>query len=204
MNVAPGSPQIIQLNAENFEKQGESGESHRRIPSAAPAVARMPGIHYRRRPDPVAAGAVPPVRKPGRSSRGLKFFQQRGGRNYLGELARQGTAADAIELFSRAASSNPDFGKPISPRPLFVGTERCRSCDTLETAAKLFRYPPTFALQPLSALAQGYAARVSLQKTAENHRIQALGKRLGAPAEGKDVEYGCDACIDFKWSSRFL
>jgi len=113
MKVAPNSLQVLQLNAEDFEKAGNAkgaiGE-YRVILKRAPAT---PGIHYRIGglifEHLGVAGTVDEARQEFEAE--LKINPQNAGAEYyLGELARRADKLpDAIQHFSRAASLAPNM-----------------------------------------------------------------------------------------------
>ncbi len=113
--LAPGSAEVIQLNAENFEKQNDIKKAiveYRVLLQKAP---RMPGIHSRigallmTQPD-ASANAVE-ARKEFEAE--LKIYPQNAGAEYyLGELTRQQEKLpEAIEHYTRATQFSPGFGE---------------------------------------------------------------------------------------------
>ena len=199
MRLAPGSTEVIQLNAENFEKRGDLKSAiaeYRVLLQRAPG---MPGIHYRvgglLLALPASAANAAEARKEFEAE--LKIFPQNAGAEYsLGELARQqDKLAEAIEHFSRATQFAPDFAEA------YYGLGRC-SLDSGKTSEALVPLHTSERLQPENpnvhfALATAYqrlgrkeeaAREFALQKsTAEkiNQNQKALRKNVsGAPAAG--------------------
>ncbi len=198
MNAAPGSPQVIQLNAENFEKQGDLEKAIAEYRVLLQRSPGMPGIHYRIGglilTQPGAASSAEEARKEFEEE--LKVFPNNAAAEYyLGELARQkDNLPEAIEHFARSAKLYPDFGEA------HFGLGRClldfgktaEALTPLETAARLAPDNPTIHFSLATAYQRlgrkGDAAReFALQKsTAEklNQNTKALRKNVsGAPAE---------------------
>ena len=198
MNGAPDSPEVIQLNAENFEKQGDLEKA---IAEYRVLLARSPdmlGIHYRiggliLAQPPTAAGSEQ-ARKEFEAE--LKIFPQNAGAEYyLGELARQSDKLEeAIRHFKRSAELYPSFAEAHYGlgRSLVDSGKAADAVAPLEAAVKLAPDNPAIHF----ALATAYqrvgrkddaAREFGLQKsTAEklNQTTKALRKNVsGAPAD---------------------
>lgn len=115
MDSAPGSPEVIQLNAENFEKQSDLKKAIAEYRVLLQKTPKMPGIHYR-----IGAllmtGAdtsINAVESRKEFEAELKIYPQSAGAEYyLGELARQqDKLPEAIEHYSRATQFSPGFGE---------------------------------------------------------------------------------------------
>jgi tetratricopeptide (TPR) repeat protein len=198
MNAAPASPQVIQLNAENFEKQGDLEKAIAEYRVLLQRSPGMPGIHYRIGglilSQPGTANSAEEARKEFEEE--LKVFPNNAAAEYyLGELARQGDKLpEAIEHFSRSAKLYPDFGEAHFGlgRCLLESGKTAEAVTPLETAARLAPDNPTIHFSLATAYQRqgrkGDAAReFALQKSSAeklNQNTKALRKNVsGAPAE---------------------
>jgi tetratricopeptide (TPR) repeat protein len=196
MNSAPDSQEVIQLNAENFEKQGDLKKAiaeYRVLLQRAPG---MPGIHYRIGglilSDTSTATSAEEARKEFEEE--LKIFPDNAGAEYyLGELARQADKLpEAIEHFSRSAKLYPSFAEAHFGlgRSLLDSGKASEAVPPLETGAKLAPDNPTIHF----ALATAYqrlgrkddaAREFALQKSTSekiNQTTKTLRKNVsGAP-----------------------
>ena len=196
MNNAPDSQEVIQLNAEAFEKQGDLKKAiaeYRVLLQRAPG---MPGIHYRIGglilSDASTATSAEEARKEFEEE--LKIFPDNAGAEYyLGELARQADKLPvAIEHFSRSAKLYPSFAEAHFGlgRSLLDSGKASDAVAPLETAAKLAPDNPTIHF----ALATAYqrlgrreeaAREFALQKSTSeklNQNTKVLRKNVsGAP-----------------------
>lgn len=154
MNTAPDSPLVIQLNAENFEKQGDFQKAIAEYRILLERVPNKPGIHYRigglLMSQPGSATSASEARKEFEEE--LKINPQSAGAEYyLGELARQASnLPEAIEHFSRATKLNSEFAEAYGGlgRSLLDSDRPADAVTPLETSAKLAPQNPTvhFAL----------------------------------------------------------
>jgi len=143
MNTAPDSVEVIQLNAENFEKQGDWQKAIAEYRVLLQRSPEMPGIHYRIGglilSQPAAASSAEEARKEFEAE--LKIFPKNAGAEYyLGELARQADKLpEAIEHFSRSAELYPSFGEAHFGlgRSLLDSGKAAEAVKPLETAVKL-------------------------------------------------------------------
>lgn len=149
MNAAPDSQEVIQLNAENFEKQGDMAKAiaeYRVLLERSPGT---PGIHYRIGglilSQPGTATSAEEARKEFEEE--LKIFPKNAGAEYyLGELARQADKLpEAIEHFSRSAELYPSFAEAHFGlgRSLLDSGKAAEAVKPLETAVKLAPDNPT-------------------------------------------------------------
>ncbi len=154
MNTAPDSPLVIQLNAENFEKQGDFQKAIAEYRILLQRVPNKPGIHYRIggliMSQPTTSASAEEARKEFEEE--LKINPQSAGAEYyLGELARQaGNLPKAIEHFSQATALYPAFAEAYAGvgRCLLDSDKPADAMAPLETAVKLAPDNPTahFAL----------------------------------------------------------
>jgi tetratricopeptide (TPR) repeat protein len=149
MESAPDSPLVIDINAENFERQGDWKKAIAEYRVLLARDPQMPGIHARIGQIiltlPATATSNDEARK--EFEQEVKLHPQNASAEYfLGELARKaGHLPQAIEHYGNATRLNPAF-----PEPQF-GLGRClldsdRAADAvgpLETAAKLAPANPT-------------------------------------------------------------
>jgi tetratricopeptide (TPR) repeat protein len=182
MDVAPDSPLVVELNAENFEKHGEFGKAiaeYRVLLQRAPS---MPGIHFRIGQLILNLPATAASNKDARNEfeQELKVYPQNAGAEYfLGELDRkQGHLPQAIEHYMSATKLNPSLADA------YFGLGRClldsgRAADAvapLEVAAKLEPANPTIHFTLAHAYQQlgrreDAAREFALQKSA-SQKIQ--------------------------------
>lgn len=143
MNTAPDSPLVIQLNAENFEKQGDFPKAIAEYRILLQRVPNKPGIHYR-----IGGLIMSQPGTPASAEEAGKEFEQElkinpqsaGAEYYLGELARQANnLPEAIEHFSRATKLYGGFAEAYAGlgRSLLDGDRAADALGPLETAAKL-------------------------------------------------------------------
>jgi tetratricopeptide (TPR) repeat protein len=149
MEVAPNSPLVVEINAENFEKHGDWQKAIAEYRILLDREPRMPGIHYRIGQIiltlPATATSNDEARK--EFEQELKVYPQNAGAEYfLGELARKaGQLPQAIQHYTNATKLNAGLPEP------YFGLGRClldsdRAADAvgpLETAAKLAPGNPT-------------------------------------------------------------
>ena len=199
MNTAPDSQEVIQLNAENFEKQGDLQKAIAEYRVLLQRTPGMPGIHYR-------IGGLILAQPPSATSaeeagkefeEELKIYPRNAGAEYyLGEIARQADKLpEAIEHFSRSTNLYPAFAEA------YFGLGRCLldsgkpkdAVGPLETAVKLAPDNPTIHFSLATAYQRlgrtdDAVREFALQKsTAEkiNQNTKALRKNVsGAPAGG--------------------
>lgn len=197
-NVAPDSQEVIQLNAENFEKQHDLRKAIAEYKVLLQRAPEMPGIHFR------IGGlilALPPSPTSSEEARlefvaELKIFPKNAAAEYyLGELARQkDKLAEAIQHFTRSAELYPSFAEAHYGlgRSLLDSGHAKDAVQPLETAVNLAPDNPTMHL----ALATAYqrlgrkadaAREFALQKSTSekvNQNTKTLRKNVsGAPAE---------------------
>jgi tetratricopeptide (TPR) repeat protein len=149
MDTAPDSFLVVDINAENFERQGDWKKAVAEYRVLLAREPKMPGIHARIGQIiltlPATATSNDEARK--EFEQELKLHPQNASAEYfLGELARKsGQLPQAIEHYRNATRLNPGL-----PEPHF-GLGRClldsdRAADAvgpLETAAKLAPDNPT-------------------------------------------------------------
>jgi tetratricopeptide (TPR) repeat protein len=149
MDVAPDSPLVIEINAENFEKQGDWRKAiaeYRVLLNRAP---QMPGIHSRIGQIiltlPATATSNDEARK--EFEQELKVYPQNAGAEYfLGELARKGGhLPQAIEHYTNATKLNAGLPEPYFGlgRCLLDSDRAAEAVGPLETAARLSPGNPT-------------------------------------------------------------
>jgi tetratricopeptide (TPR) repeat protein len=192
MDTAPDSPLVIELNAENFEKQGDLAKAIAEYRILLQRQPNKPGIHYR------IGGLI--LSQPGTATsneEARKEFEQELKLNpqnaaaeyYLGELARQqDRLPEAIEHFSRSTRLYPEFAEAFAGlgRSLLDSGKAADAVAPLETAAKLAPDNPTVHF----ALATAYqrlerkedaAREFALQKSSAekiNQNTKALHKNV--------------------------
>jgi len=197
MDAAPDSPLVVEINAENFEKQGDWRKAIAEYRVLLDREPRMPGIHSRIGQIiltlPATATSNDEARK--EFEQELKVYPQNAGAEYfLGELARKsGHLPQAIEHYTNATKLNAGLPEP------YFGLGRClldsdRAADAvgpLETAARLAPGNPTIHF----TLAHAYqdlgrkddaAREFALQKSAAEkiqHNTEAVKRNVsGVPA----------------------
>jgi Flp pilus assembly protein TadD len=199
MDSAPDSPLVVELNAENFEKQGELAKAIAEYRILLQRVPDKPGIHFRIggliMSLPATETSAAEARK--EFEQELKINPQNASAHYyLGELARQeDRLEEAIQHFSSATKLYPDFAEAYGGlgRSLLDSGKTADAVSPLETAVKLAPENPTLHL----ALATAYqrlgrkddaAREFALQKsTAEkiNQNTKALHKNVSGADTGK-------------------
>ena len=177
MNAAPDSPLVVEINAENFEKQGQWDKAiaeYRVLLQRSPA---MPGIHYRIGQLiltlPATSTSDDDARKEFEEE--LRIFPQNAGAEYLlGELAHKANQLpQAIDHYTRATKISPSLAEPwFGLGSSLLDSDRAADAvPPLETAAKLAPDNPTIHM----TLAHAYqelgrkddaAREFALQKTA--------------------------------------
>ncbi len=150
MNTAPDSPLVIELNAENFEKQGDIAKAVAEYRILLKRVPDKPGVHYR------IGGLL--MSQPAAAEAGKEFEeelklnpQNAGAEFYLGEIARQSNQLpQAAEHYERATKIYPNFAEAYAGlgRALLDSDNTTGAVGPLETAARLAPDNPTvhFAL----------------------------------------------------------
>ncbi len=198
MDKAPESPLVIELNAENFERQGDFAKAIAEYRILLQRTPEKPGIHYRigglLMSLPPAATTSAEARKEFEAE--LKINPQSAGAEYyLGELARQeNRLPDAIEHFSRATKLYPGFAEAYFGlgRALLDSDKAAAAIEPLETAVKLAPDNPTAHL----ALATSYqrvgrkdeaAREFALQKSAAE-KLNQTTKMLRKNVSGVPVD----------------
>jgi tetratricopeptide (TPR) repeat protein len=143
LQVAPGSYQAHQLNAEVLEIQEkftDAIEEYRKVLTLAP---RLAGIHYR-----LGRLLLAGERSPGTLDSARKEFEEElqmnpgdpGSEYELGEMAREARNwNDAIEHFGRAVASEPDFASALVGlgKSLVSAGRAAEAVAPLEKAVKL-------------------------------------------------------------------
>jgi tetratricopeptide (TPR) repeat protein len=173
MNTAPDSPLVIQLNAENFEKQGDLNKAIAEYRILLERVPDKPGIHYR------IGGLL--MSQPGaaRTAEARKEFEAElkidarsaGSEYYLGELARRADQLpEAVRRFTRATELNPSFAEAYYGlgRSLLDSGKAADAAAPLETAEKLAPENPTVHF----ALASAYQRLGRKQDAAREFALQ--------------------------------
>jgi len=199
MRLAPGSTEVIQLNAENFEKRGDLKSAIAEYRVLLQRSPNMPAIHYRigglLLTLPASAANAAEARKEFEAE--LKIFPQNAGAEYsLGELARQqDKLQQATEHYSRATQFAPDFAEAYYGlgRSLLDSGKTQDALTPLQTSARLQPENPNVHF----ALATAYqrlgrkedaAREFALQKSTAakiNENQKMLRKTVsGAPATG--------------------
>jgi len=198
MSAAPDSTEVIQLNAEKFEKQGDLNKAIAEYRILLERSPNMPGIHYRvgglLLAQPASANSSEEARKEFEAE--LKIYPQNAGAEYyLGEIARQSDKLEeAIQHFRRSAELYPSFAEAHYGlgRCLLDSGKAAEAVSPLETAVKLAPENPTnhFALATAYQRAgrkEDASREFALQKsTAEklNQNEKTLRKNVsGAPTE---------------------
>jgi len=198
MNTAPDSVEVIQLNAENFEKQGDLQKAIAEYRVLLQRAPEMPGIHYRIGglilSQPAAASGAEEARKEFEAE--LKIFPKNAGAEYyLGELARQADKLpQAIEHFARSAELYPSFSEAHFGlgRSLLDSGKAADAVKPLETASKLSPENPTIHFTLATAYQRlgrkdDAAREFALQKSTSeqlNQNTKTLRKNVsGAPTD---------------------
>jgi len=199
MDSAPDSPLVVELNAENFEKQGELAKAIAEYRILLQRTPDKPGIHFRIggliMSLPATETSAGEARK--EFEKELKVNPQNAAAEYyLGELARQqDRLEEAIQHFTRSTRLFPDFAEAYGGlgRSLLDSGKAADAVSPLETSVKLAPENPTIHL----ALATAYqrlgrkedaAREFVLQKsTAEkiNQNTKTLHKNVSGVDGGK-------------------
>jgi tetratricopeptide (TPR) repeat protein len=123
MDAAPDSPLVVEINAENFEKQGDWRKAIAEYRVLLDREPQMPGIHSRIGQIiltlPATATSNDEARK--EFEQELKVYPQNASAEYfLGELARKGGhLPQAIEHYTNATKLNPGpAGAVFRPGPV--------------------------------------------------------------------------------------
>ena len=149
MDTAPDSPLVVDINAENFEKQGDWKKAIAEYRVLLAREPKMPGIHARIGQIiltlPATATSNDEARK--EFEQELKLHPQNASAEYfLGELARKsGQLPQAIEHYRNATRLNPGLPEPHFGlgRCLLDSDKAAEAVGPLETAAKLAPDNPT-------------------------------------------------------------
>jgi tetratricopeptide (TPR) repeat protein len=198
MNAAPDSVEVIQLNAENFEKQGDWQRAIAEYRVLLQRAPEMPGIHYRIGgivfSQPSTVSSAEEARKEFEAE--LKIFPKNAGAEYyLGELARQADKLpEAIQHFSRSAELYPSFSEAHFGlgRSLLDSGKTADAVKALERAVKLAPENPTMHFTLATAYQRlgrkdDAAREFALQKSTSeqlNQNTKTLRKNVsGAPTE---------------------
>jgi len=174
LDTAPDSPLVIQLNAENFEKQGDLAKAIAEYRILLQRQPDKPGIHFRIggliMDQPATATSSEEARK--EFEQELKLNPQNAAAEYyLGELARHGDKLpEAIKHFSSAIALYPEFAEAHAGlgRSLLDSGKTADSVTPLETAAKLA--PENLAVH--FALATAYQRLGRKQDAAREFALQ--------------------------------
>lgn len=198
MNTAPDSPLVIQLNAENFEKQGDLAKAVAEYRILLERAPDKPGIHYRIGGLILAMAGTPANAQDARKEFEAELKvnpQSAGAEYYLGELAREDNKLpEAIEHYSRATTLYPGFAEAYFGlgRSLLDSDKTADAVAPLETAVKLAPDNPTAHLALATAyqrLGRGDDAKreFALQKSTEeklNQTTKLLRKNVsGVPVD---------------------
>jgi len=174
MDAAPDSVFVIQLNAENFEKQGDLAKAIAEYRILLQRAPNKPGIHYRIGGLILASPGNPATTEAARHEfqEELKINSQSAGAEYyLGELARQESKlSEAIDHYSRATQLSPAFAEAYFGlgRSLLDSEKPADAVQPLETAVKLAPDNPTAHL----ALATAYQRLGRKQDAAREFALQ--------------------------------
>jgi tetratricopeptide (TPR) repeat protein len=149
MDTAPDSPLVVDINAENFERQGDWKKAIAEYRVLLAREPKMPGIHARIGQIiltlPATATSNDEARK--EFEQELKLHPQNASAEYfLGELARKsGQLPQAIEHYRNATRLNPGLAEPHFGlgRCLLDSEKAADAVGPLETAAKLAPDNPT-------------------------------------------------------------
>jgi predicted Zn-dependent protease len=186
-SVAPDSPLVVELNAENFLRHGEfrkAIDEYRILLQRAP---NMPGIHYRIGQLilqlPATATSSADARKEFEEE--LKIYPQNAGAEYfLGEISREnGDLPAAIQHYSQATKLNAGLPEPYFGlgRSLLESGRPAEAVPPLETAARLSPENPTVHL----TLAHAYQ---KLGRRADAAREFELQKNTAAKIQRNTTE----------------
>ncbi len=196
LKEAPESLEVIQLNAENFEKQHELKKAIAEYRVLLARAPDKPGIHFRIAglilAQPASAASSEEARKEFEAE--LKIFPGNAGAEYyLGELARQkDKLPEAIQHFTRSAELYPSFAEA------HFGLGRCLldsgktkdAVQPLETAVKLAPEDPTMHFSLATAYQrlgrkEDAAREFALQKSTSqklNENTKTLRRNVSGPA----------------------
>jgi tetratricopeptide (TPR) repeat protein len=149
MDTAPDSPLVVDINAENFERQGDWKKAIAEYRVLLAREPKMPGIHARIGQIiltlPATATSNDEARK--EFEQELKLHPQNASAEYfLGELARKsGQLPQAIEHYRNATKLNPGLPEPHFGlgRCLLDSDRAAEAVGPLETAVKLAPDNPT-------------------------------------------------------------
>jgi len=199
MDTAPDSALVIELNAENFEKQGDLAKAIAEYRILLQRQPDKPGIHYRIGglilSQPGTATSAEEARK--EFEQELKLNPQNASAEYyLGELARQkDLLPEAVEHFSRSTRLYPEFAEAYAGlgRSLLDSGKAADAVAPLETAAKLAPDNPTVHLALATAYQrlgrkQDAAREFALQKSTSekiNQNTKTLHKNVSGVETGK-------------------
>ncbi len=149
MDAAPDSPLVVDLNAENFEKQGDWKKAIAEYRVLLARDPKMPGIHSRIGQIILTLPATPTSNDEARKEfeQELKLHPQNASAEYfLGELARKSSQLpQAIEHYRNATKLNPGLPEPQFGlgRCLLDSDKAAEAVGPLEIAAKLAPDNPT-------------------------------------------------------------
>jgi len=174
MHSAPDSPLVIQLNAENFEKQGDFPKAIAEYRILLQRTADKPGIHYR-----IGGLLMSLTQTPTSAEEARKEFEAElrldprsaGAEYYLGELARRSDALPkAADHFKRATELNPGFAEAYYGwgKALLDSGKAADATAPLETAVKLAPENPTVHF----ALASAYQRTGRKEEAAREFALQ--------------------------------
>ena len=199
MDKAPDSPLVVELNAENFEKQGELAKAIAEYRILLQRIPDKPGIHYRVGGLILSLPATETSTGEARKEFELELKvnpQNAAAEYYLGELSRQqDQLEDAIQHFSRSTKLFPDFAEAYAGlgRALLDSGKAAEAVSPLETAVKLAPENPTTHLSLATAYQRlgrkdDAAREFALQKSmAEkiNQNTKTLHKNVSGVDTGK-------------------
>jgi tetratricopeptide (TPR) repeat protein len=192
MDTAPDSPLVVELNAENFEKQGELAKAIAEYRVLLKREPDKPGIHFR-----IGGLILEQQASASSAEEARKEFEQElkinpknaAAEYYVGELARQDDhLPEAIAHFTAATKLYPNFAEAHAGlgRCLLDSGKTAEAVGPLERAVRLAPGNPAFHL----ALATAYqrlgrkeeaGREFDLQKTTSdqiNQNTKALHKNV--------------------------
>ncbi len=198
MDNAPDSPLVVQLNAENFERQGDLAKAIAEYRILLQRTPDKPGIHYRigglLMSMPASATNSAEARKEFEAE--LKINPQSAGAEYyVGELAREeNKLPDAIQHFSRATKLYSGFAEAYFGlgRALLASERAAEAIEPLEMAVKLAPDNPTAHLTLATAYQRlgrkdDAAREFALQKSTAQ-KLNQTTKMLRKNVSGVPVE----------------
>ena len=199
MESAPDSPLVVELNAENFEKQGELAKAIAEYRILLQRTPEKPGIHYRIGGLILSLPATETTSAEARTEfeQELKVNPQNAAAEYyLGELARQqDQLEEAIQHFSRSTQLFPEFAEAYGGlgRALLDSGKAAEAVAPLESSVKLAPENPTTHLSLATAYQRlgrkdDAAREFALQKSmAEkiNQNTKTLHKNVSGVDTGK-------------------